>query len=353
MIHVGWPTISPMRSSAGQSTQPGSMLAAVVEPAVLDDARQAAADGQVRRHVLTVEHLGDDAPDGRADRLGGRRLRRLLAHPLRPPARPWRGPTSAALTPVPPTSMPRASAGHPGRRARGWTGRRRRWRRRRQELVRWHGREHTPQATCDARPSCGRHAAAGIRAPGRSCSVGGPGGTRHASRACLSCASIVAALAPSWRRAGRAGASSSSCGPQRDGFLALTQVFAPYLSLALVRVPAAVPAARCRSGRSGAGARAGGVVFLVRFVPGAVACPDRADAGGAAVSVPSAWNLELGEPVRDMVVETHPRVPRRRGRARGADARPRGCASPPTRPSRCRFPYQVLEPRGGSLGSAC
>ena len=51
------------------------------ESAVLDDARQPAADGQRVGHVLAVEHLGDHRCDGLGDRLGGRGLGRPLAEP--------------------------------------------------------------------------------------------------------------------------------------------------------------------------------------------------------------------------------------------------------------------------------
>ena len=69
--------------SAGQPTQPGSMLAALVEPAVLDDARQAAADGQVVGHVAGPRAPCPPPMRWSRDRLRGRGLRRLLADPRR------------------------------------------------------------------------------------------------------------------------------------------------------------------------------------------------------------------------------------------------------------------------------
>ena len=136
--------------------------------------------------------------------------------------------------------------------------------------------------------------------------------------------------------------------PQRDGFLALTQVFAPYLSLALLLF---LPLALLRGSR----ARllrmlllACTVVFVVRFVPGMVALPRDADPGALQVPV-STWNLELGQADPAIVVDTIREMPA--GLVGLEELTPRHADAIAADPAiRSLFPYQVLKPRGGSTG---
>ncbi len=136
--------------------------------------------------------------------------------------------------------------------------------------------------------------------------------------------------------------------PRRDGVLALTQVFAPHLSLALLVF---LPLALLR----GSQARllrmlllACTVVFVVRFVPGTVALPRAADPGALQVPV-STWNLELGQADPAIVVETIREMPA--GLVGLEELTPRHADAIAADPAiKSLFPYQVLKPRGGSTG---
>jgi vancomycin resistance protein VanJ len=136
--------------------------------------------------------------------------------------------------------------------------------------------------------------------------------------------------------------------PQRNGFLALTQVFAPYLTLALLVF---LPLCLLR----GADIRllrllmlACGAVFLVRFLPGTVALPRTADPAALPVSA-TTWNLELGLADPVAVVETIRSMP---AGIVGLVEVTRPHSDPIASDSEIRrkFPYQVLKPRGGSTG---
>lgn len=136
--------------------------------------------------------------------------------------------------------------------------------------------------------------------------------------------------------------------PQRNGVLALTQVFAPYLFLALLVF---LPLCLLR----GASSRvlrilmvACAVVFVVRFVPGTVALPRAADPAALRVPVTS-WNLELGQVDPAVVVETIRQMPA--GLVGLEELTPGHAEAIAADPAiRLTFPYQVLKPRGGSTG---
>jgi vancomycin resistance protein VanJ len=136
--------------------------------------------------------------------------------------------------------------------------------------------------------------------------------------------------------------------PQRNGFLALTQVFAPYLFLGLLVF---LPLCLIRD-RSGRWLRPlmllCAMVFLVRFVPGTIALPRSADPGALEVPV-TTWNLELGQADPAVVVETIRSMP---AGLVGLEELTHDHADPiAADPAiRLRFPYQVLKPRGGSTG---
>lgn len=136
--------------------------------------------------------------------------------------------------------------------------------------------------------------------------------------------------------------------PSRAGVLALSEVFAPYLSLALV-VFLPLAFAHTRDGRLlrillGACL----VVALVRFVPGTIHLPRAADPGALQVPV-STWNLELGQADPDAVVAAIRSMPA--GIVALEELTHRHSDRISADPSiRARFPYQVLEPRGGSDG---
>ena len=136
--------------------------------------------------------------------------------------------------------------------------------------------------------------------------------------------------------------------PQRNGFLALSQVFAPYLFLALIVF---LPLCLIRD-RSGRWLRrlmlACVLVFLVRFVPGTMALPRAADADALQVPV-TTWNLELGQPDPDVVVETIRAMPA--GLIALEELTPRHAEAIAADPAiKLLFPYQVLRPRDGSDG---
>jgi vancomycin resistance protein VanJ len=136
--------------------------------------------------------------------------------------------------------------------------------------------------------------------------------------------------------------------PRRDGPLALTQVFAPQLSLALlVFLPFALAGgSRARLLRVLLVACA--VVFVIRFVPGTVALPRSADPDALQIPV-STWNLELGEADPAVVVETIREMPAGLVGLQELTTRHRDAiAADPA--IRLKFPYQVLKPRGGSTG---
>jgi len=136
--------------------------------------------------------------------------------------------------------------------------------------------------------------------------------------------------------------------PQRNGILALTQVFAPYLSLGLL-----VFLPLCLLRRGGVGLLrqlmlACLVVFLIRFVPGTVALPRSADPSAIQVPV-TTWNLELGQADPVVVVDTIRSMP---AGLVGLEELTHAHADPIAADLaiRRKFPYQVLKPRGGSTG---
>ncbi len=136
--------------------------------------------------------------------------------------------------------------------------------------------------------------------------------------------------------------------PQRNGILALTQVFAPYLFLGLL-----VFLPLCLLRRRGIGMLrllmlACLVVFVLRFAPGTVAMPRAADPGALQVPV-TTWNLELGQADPAVVVDTISSMP---AGLVGLEELTQAHADPiATDPAiRIRFPYQVLKPRAGSTG---
>ncbi len=136
--------------------------------------------------------------------------------------------------------------------------------------------------------------------------------------------------------------------PRREGILALTQVFAPYLFLGLLLF---LPFAWTR----GQPARllrpllaVCTIVFLVRFVPGSVAVPRSLDADALAIPV-SSWNLELGQADPAVVVQAIRQLPP--GLVGLQELTQRHAEPIAADPAiRLRFPYHVLEPRGGSDG---
>ena len=136
--------------------------------------------------------------------------------------------------------------------------------------------------------------------------------------------------------------------PQRNGYLALTQVFAPYLFLALLVF---LPLCLVRGGYGRWQRRLlllCTVVFLIRFVPGTVALPRTADPGALRVPV-TTWNLKQGEPDPALVVDTIRAMPP--GLVALEELTPRHAAAiAADQAIRSLFPYQVLKPRGGSDG---
>jgi vancomycin resistance protein VanJ len=136
--------------------------------------------------------------------------------------------------------------------------------------------------------------------------------------------------------------------PRRDGILALAQVFAPYLFLALLVL---LPFALLR-GREARMLRlllaVSAVVFLVRFLPASVALPRSLEPGALAIPV-ATWNLELGQADPAVVVETIRQLPD--GLVGLEELTPRHADPIAADPAiRLRFPYQALRPRGGSDG---
>ncbi|MCY7418555.1 MAG: endonuclease/exonuclease/phosphatase family protein, partial [Chloroflexi bacterium] len=136
--------------------------------------------------------------------------------------------------------------------------------------------------------------------------------------------------------------------PQRNGILALTQVFAPYLFLGLL-----VCLPLCLLRRRGVGLLrvlmlACLVVFVIRFVPGTVALPRSADPSAIRVPV-TTWNLELGQADPAVVLDTIRAMP---AGLVGLEELTHAHADPIAADSaiRLKFPYQVLKPRGGSTG---
>ena len=91
-----------------------------------------------------------------------------------------------------------------------------------------------------------------------------------------------------------------------------------------------------------------GVVFLVRFLPGAVALPRSPDPAALAFGA-TAWNLELGLADPAVVVETIRSMPPGVvGLVELTHAHSDPITADPA--IALRFPYQVLKPRGGSTG---
>ena len=136
--------------------------------------------------------------------------------------------------------------------------------------------------------------------------------------------------------------------PQRDGYLALTQIFAPYLFLGLLVF---LPLCLVR-GTSARWLRflmlLCAVVFVIRFVPGTVALPRAADPGALQVPV-TTWNLKQGEPDPAVVVETIRAMPA--GVVALEELTPRHAEAIAADPAiHLLYPYQVLKPRGGSDG---
>jgi len=136
--------------------------------------------------------------------------------------------------------------------------------------------------------------------------------------------------------------------PQRNGYLALGQVFAPYLFLGLLVF---LPLCLVR-GRTGRWLRLlmllCAVMFLIRFLPGNVALPRSPDPAALQVPVTS-WNLEEGGPDPALVVETVRSMPA--GLVALEELTPVHADAIAADPAiRLLFPYQVLRPRGGSAG---
>ena len=136
--------------------------------------------------------------------------------------------------------------------------------------------------------------------------------------------------------------------PQRNGLLALADVMAPLLFLGLlVFLPLCLlRGAHARLLRVLIVVCAG--VFMVRFLPGAVALPRAADPAALPVHA-TTWNLELGRADPGVVVETIRAMPAGIiGLVELTHAHSDPIAADPA--IRLKFPFQVLKPRGGSTG---
>jgi endonuclease/exonuclease/phosphatase family metal-dependent hydrolase len=134
--------------------------------------------------------------------------------------------------------------------------------------------------------------------------------------------------------------------PQRDGPLALSQVFAPYLFLPLFLF-APLLLVRSVGQLTRVALVVCALVFVVRFAPGWVAMPHAASAS-AGIGV-SSWNLELGLGDPDLVVRilrsTEPGVV---GLEELTPQHARAIAR--DRTLKERFPYRSFHPQDGSQG---
>nr|MBA2555832.1 hypothetical protein [Chloroflexota bacterium] len=138
--------------------------------------------------------------------------------------------------------------------------------------------------------------------------------------------------------------------PQRDGPLALSQIFAPHLFLPLVLL---LPLALVRGARLlRLALSAAAIVALVRFGPGVLSLPVAETPGATRIAV-ATWNVEAGQGRVEALADA---VPQPDGSPAGAlvglqelspDQADAILADPALQE---RFPYRILEPHGNVLG---